>query len=64
MSRSLKKGPFVDEQNIDLKVPHIGWNALDIQKNSPLTANMKPKYQVYYVHSFYADCPKEYILFI
>ncbi len=52
----------LNEQNIDLKVPHIGWNALDIQKNSPLTANLKPKDQVYYVHSFYADCPKEYIL--
>lgn len=22
----------LNEQNIDLKVPHIGWNALDIQK--------------------------------
>ena len=41
----------------DLKIPHIGWNALHIQKESPLLKNVKQGDCVYFVHSFYAeDC--------
>ena len=40
-----------------LKVPHIGWNRLDIvpgRENDPLFKYTKPGEYVYYVHSFYA----------
>ncbi len=41
----------------DYKIPHIGWNALHFQKNSPLFANIADGDYVYFVHSFYAaDC--------
>lgn len=44
-------------QAIDLKVPHIGWNALQQQRTSPITKYLTPEPFVYYVHSFYAtDC--------
>ena len=37
-----------------LKVPHIGWNSLDIEKEGcPLLKNTRPNAFVYYVHSFY-----------
>ena len=40
------------------KIPHIGWNALHIQKESPLLSGIKQGDCVYFVHSFYADnCP-------
>ena len=41
-----------------LKVPHMGWNALDIvKKDEPLLKYVKQGECVYYVHSFYAkDC--------
>lgn len=43
-----------------LKVPHIGWNALDIlpgREDDPLFRYVKNGEYVYYVHSFYAkDC--------
>ena len=41
-----------------LKVPHIGWNALDITRpDDPLFRYVKNGEYVYYVHSFYAkDC--------
>ena len=41
-----------------LKVPHMGWNALDIRNPSePLLKYVKQGECVYYVHSFYAkDC--------
>ena len=38
-----------------LKVPHIGWNALDIAKpGHPLMKYTKPGDCVYFVHSYYA----------
>ena len=42
----------------NLKVPHMGWNALDIRNPSePLLKYVKQGECVYYVHSFYAkDC--------
>lgn len=41
-----------------LKVPHMGWNSLNIQKpDDPLMAGVRPGDFVYFVHSFYAtDC--------
>ena len=46
-----------------LKVPHIGWNALDIQKaDHPLMKYTRPGDCVYYVHSYYASGCGEYNL--
>jgi glutamine amidotransferase len=40
-----------------LKVPHMGWNSLQIAKNDPLFRYFQDGEYVYYVHSFYAkDC--------
>ena len=38
----------------DLKVPHIGWNALRFVGESPLLKYIQEGDSVYYVHSFYA----------
>ena len=38
----------------DLKIPHIGWNALKFKNPSPLFKNIKNGDCVYFVHSFYA----------
>ena len=37
----------------DLKVPHIGWNSLDIKQNDGLFQNIAPEPYVYFVHSYY-----------
>lgn len=37
-----------------LKIPHIGWNALDFKKESPLFKYIKNGDHVYFVHSFHA----------
>ena len=40
-----------------LKVPHIGWNALQFDEDEPLFRYNKQGDHVYYVHSFYGtDC--------
>lgn len=46
-----------EQKEIDLKVPHIGWNPITIKQTSPLLKNIQEQDQFYYVHSFYAtDC--------
>lgn len=38
----------------DFKIPHMGWNNLEVVGNSPLFADMKSEPYVYFVHSYYA----------
>lgn len=39
------------------KIPHIGWNSLEIRKPTPIFENVKNSEYVYFVHSYYAaDC--------
>lgn len=46
----------------ELKIPHIGWNALHFAKPSGLFKNIKENDCVYFVHSFYAvDCEESVI---
>lgn len=47
--------PITDVIPKELKVPHIGWNALKFTRNSPLFANIQEGDHVYFVHSFYAS---------
>ena len=48
---SLVKGK-VRKIKTPLKLPHIGWNALDIKNASPLLKNVSDASFVYFVHSF------------
>ncbi len=38
-----------------IKVPHMGWNRLEFQGQSPLFANLPPEPYVYFVHSYYLE---------
>lgn len=51
------------KQAIDLKVPQIGWNQLEILETAcPLVRDIQQGDYVYYVHSFYAsDCEESLI---
>ncbi len=40
----------------DLKVPHIGWNELRIAKQHPVATGLENGSDVYFVHSYFADC--------
>ena len=43
-----------DLQGDGLKVPHMGWNSLQIVRDDPLFRYCRDGEYVYYVHSFYA----------
>lgn len=45
-----------------LKIPHIGWNSLDLQNNGRLFAGMKEDPFVYFVHSYYLKAADESIV--
>ena len=54
----LLRGSVIPMQNVipsDLKIPHIGWNALHFTRNSPLMKYVKEGDCVYFVHSYFAD---------
>lgn len=36
-----------------LKVPHIGWNEVKVEKAHPLLAGLQPGDELYFVHSYY-----------
>lgn len=43
-------------ENPDLKVPHMGWNALAVrQPDNPLLAGLPDGAQTYFVHGYYCD---------
>ena len=49
--------PIADVIPKGLKIPHIGWNALDIKRDCPIFKYVKNGDFVYFVHSYYAvDC--------
>ena len=39
----------------DLKVPHIGWNSLNLEHNGRLFQNIPENSYVYFVHSYYLE---------
>ena len=45
-----------------LKIPHIGWNALRIKKSSPLFRDLTEGDCVYFVHSYFASHCNDYVI--
>ncbi len=41
------------ENNASLKVPHMGWNNIDITRPSPIFEGLPPQPYAYFVHSYY-----------
>ncbi len=56
----LISGRVVKLQNAP-KIPHMGWNALDIQISTPLTSHLPVNPHMYFVHSFKAVTEKAYL---
>lgn len=39
-----------------VRVPHVGWNAISLQRPCPLFAGVGDAIDVYFVHSYYVQC--------
>lgn len=42
-------------------IPHMGWNKLEIQYDCPILRNLPEEAYVYFVHSYQAHTPEEYL---
>ena len=51
----------VEKIDTALKLPHIGWNSLRVERDNPLTAGLKDGDYVYFVHSFCAHVAPEHL---
>ncbi len=55
------------DQTGRLKIPHMGWNNLEIEKTAPLFEDLKQGSSVYFVHSYYlqtdADIVSSYVTY-
>ena len=45
-----------------IKIPHMGWNSLDINPSSKLFKGIPDKSYVYFVHSYYLEAEDENIV--
>jgi len=50
----------VDAQGLPMKVPHMGWNNVELNIDHPLLAGINSGDRFYFVHSYYADAHPEY----
>jgi glutamine amidotransferase len=44
------------------KIPHMGWNELFVQKQTPLFEGLAKEFYLYFVHSYHAVTPDEYAI--
>ncbi len=52
-----------DVRDKGLKIPHMGWDMVDILKNNPLTKKLDNNQRYYFVHSYHATCDSpEFVL--
>lgn len=45
-----------------IKVPHMGWNTLEFQKQSPLFFQVPNQSFVYFVHSYHIETPEDIVI--
>ena len=45
-----------ESNNINLKIPHIGWNSVDVKRDSPLLNDIPADSTFYFVHSYHVCC--------
>ena len=57
------KGKIVKIPEKDgLKIPHMGWNSITVNKNSRILKNIGSEPYVYFVHSYYVNAEDESII--
>ena len=58
---SLIPGKVLDlKKKINLRVPHIGWNSIEIMQDSKLFKNIGCNQDFYFVHRYFYECKQEY----
>lgn len=53
----LFKGKIVKIPDTGLKIPHMGWNSIELAKDSRILKDIGEEPYVYFVHSYYLETP-------
>ena len=53
---------WVDYENITIRVPHMGWNQIDLARECELFAGIDPDADFYFVHSYFPAPKDEYVI--
>jgi imidazole glycerol-phosphate synthase subunit HisH len=48
-----------DHQDVSMKIPHMGWNMVQIINESPLSNGFNQEASFYFVHSYHVVCKSE-----
>ncbi len=51
----------INKFDIDLKIPHMGWNELNIHKEAPLFTGLPEHSYVYFVHSYHLETDEDVV---
>jgi imidazole glycerol-phosphate synthase subunit HisH len=51
-----------DEQGLPIRVPHMGWNSVQLNGSCELFDDIATDAEFYFVHSYYPDPDTEYVL--
>lgn len=54
--------PISESIDKNLKIPHIGWNGLNIKQDCPILKYVKDGDCVYFVHSYHAVTDEKYVI--
>jgi glutamine amidotransferase len=47
---------FIPNKEARLRVPHVGWNTVDVLRENPILPLLEEEQRFYFVHSYYAEC--------
>jgi imidazole glycerol-phosphate synthase subunit HisH len=50
---------FKIDNQLKYKIPHVGWNTINIKKQNPLMLDIDEKHEFYFVHSYHFKCNNE-----
>ena len=50
---------FLFDENIQLKIPHMGWDMITPVREDPLLEGLDQKQRFYFVHSYHAVCESQ-----
>lgn len=53
---------WVDENDVPINVPHMGWNSIKLEQDCPLFKDIDPQSEFYFVHSYYPAPKEKYII--
>ena len=53
---------WTDEDGVPIRVPHMGWNQIEVRRETPLLAGIDPAASFYFVHSYFPVPADEFVI--